>query len=85
MFVHLSAGADMTNPRPDPLPDEKFLTAFCREHQLPCLPTRPAFLAAVNQGTPILIRDHWNVTEHRIAAHAIADFLLQNKLIGDRR
>jgi hypothetical protein len=82
-FAYLPIWDEVTNRTPGMLPDEQFLSQYCDSRHLPCVFLRQTFLKAQDAGykPSTGVGTHWRPDEHRIAARAIGDFIVQKGLI----
>lgn len=61
---------------------EQWLQVECiRMQQTPCFSIRPNFEALKTSSKETTIRGHWSAEEHRVAAEAIASFLVSSDLL----
>ena len=59
---------------------------LCEEHQIKCLDLAPRFEERTLAGEQLYFRmdGHWNAAGHRLAAHTIYDYLVNNGLLDGR-
>jgi hypothetical protein len=69
---------------PEPLPDEREFYSWCRTSYSRCITLRPDFVRYGAAGGKLKAEGHWGPDEHRVAAQAIARYLMSSRLAAYR-
>ena len=60
---------------------ERYIYGYCQNQGIACLFLRPRFRQEAKRGAKLESRFHWNAAMHKMAAEAIADFLVARGLV----
>lgn len=85
LFVYLSVGDEIKNNQKELTASEEHLYKYCSSRGIGCIFTRPYFSKARKASSILETFGHWNKEEHLLAADAIKQYLLDNKLLPLKR
>ena len=81
VFVYLPIEGELTAPMDASILEERFFVRYCRDREVRALDLHERFLAERAQADRFRRVGHWRSLEHRIAAKAIAGYLLGQHLV----
>ena len=79
--VYLPIEGELTAPISASIPEEQFFWRYCRDREVPALDLHERFLSQGARAAEFRRAGHWGPLEHRIAAGAIAESLVQRHLV----